>query len=64
MESLRQLQLSLIKNWLMSYTDPKPKYDGFTAYSMAESLLEKLEELEIGEFEKRHEMSLETKEPF
>ena len=58
MDIRRASQLSTIKHWLMAYTDPKPAYDGFTAYCMAESLLQKLEEIDIVGFEKEHEASL------
>ena len=39
----KEQKINIVRNFLLEFTDPKPKHDGMTAYSMAVKIVEALE---------------------
>lgn len=53
----QQLKIEAIKNYLLTYCEPKPEYSGVLAEFMAVQILLAVQQVEIDQEERRYEIA-------
>lgn len=62
MIELRERKLGALRDWLANHVNPQRRFFNASYYAMATSILDLIDEVEISDMERQHEMSLETYE--